>query len=320
MAPENYLVIYQNENGTRIFVLFTTNFGDFVLTKNCKGSGCGCLGCLLFTVTGGDFDNQLPVLNTENKKVLKENLIAYPFTDIGGLMLHGLKHKKYKKYKGTVSKLQLDKIFRMPDALLFVKKEQDDTFTHSYLSPTFGKKIISRGCKSGDCPCIGCRIVDMISADERGEYSHIVDRTLARTTSDNELVLPIYSDNEEIISKLLNKDPSIRHDFFPNIFDSPLEKIFYELAFLDLHLYPQYKVGKYRVDFALPDKKIAIELDGHDYHKTKFQRTNDAKRDRWLYGEGWHVLRFTGSEIHRDIESCIDEICNLCGVERFSNS
>jgi len=63
-----------------------------------------------------------------------------------------------------------------------------------------------------------------------------------------------------------------------------------------------------------------IELDGHEYHKTKYQRTHDAKRDRWLYGQGWHVLRFTGTEIHQDLDRCIDEICALAGVERLSSA
>ncbi|MQL48790.1 DUF559 domain-containing protein [Photorhabdus khanii] len=319
MTPENYLVTYRNKNGSRIFVLFTTDFGDFVLTKDCKGDGCVCLGCLLFTVTGGDINNQHPILDTDKRKVLKENLIVYPFTEIGGLMLHGLKHEKYKKYRGSVSKPQLDEIFRTPDALLFIKQEDDGTFTYSYLSPTFDKKVISRGCKSGNCPCIGCRIVDMISIDDKGISSHVVDIKASRSTPDDELVLPVFSDHEEIISKLLSKDPSIRHEFSPNIFDSPLEKMFYKLAFLDLHIYPQYNVGKYRIDFAIPDKKIAIELDGHDYHKTKYQRTYDAQRDRWLFGEGWQVLRFTGTEIYKNLDGCIDEICNLCGIERLSN-
>jgi very-short-patch-repair endonuclease len=96
--------------------------------------------------------------------------------------------------------------------------------------------------------------------------------------------------------------------------------MFYELAFLDLHIYPQHPVGKYRLDFAIPDKRIAIELDGHEYHKTKYQRTHDARRDRWLYGQGWHVLRFTGTEIHQNLDRCVNEICDLIGVERLSRT
>ncbi|MER8478888.1 DUF559 domain-containing protein [Mesorhizobium sp. M1163] len=152
-----------------------------------------------------------------------------------------------------------------------------------------------------------------------GHITPAVDISEGRASAEGELILPIF-EGEEIISKMLTRDPSVRHAFSPNIFDSPLERMFYELAFLDLHIYPQHPVGKYRLDFAIPDKRIAIELDGHEYHKTKYQRTHDAKRDRWLYGQGWTVLRFTGTEIHQNLDHCLDEICTLVGIERVSKS
>lgn len=317
MTPKNYLVIHQNKDSSRIFVLFTTELGDFVLTKECKGEGCGCLGCLLFTTTGGDIIEQLPVLDTANKRVLQEKLIAYSFTEAGNSLIYSIKIEKYKKYRGSVSRSQLDELFRIPDAFLIIKEESDSTFTHTYVSSKVGKKIISRGCTSSNCPCIGCRIVEMMNVDDKGNMSRVVDVNASRVSPDGDLFLPIFSEHENTISMLLNKDPNIRHEFSPNIFDSPLEKIFYELSFLDLHIYPQHKVGRYRLDFAIPSKNIAIEIDGHDYHKTKYQRTYDAQRDRWLFGEGWTVLRFTGSEIYKDIDGCIDEICGLCGFDRL---
>jgi len=71
---------------------------------------------------------------------------------------------------------------------------------------------------------------------------------------------------------------------------------------------PQYVIGQYRVDFAFPDQKVVVEVDGHEYHKTKEQRTNDAKKDRFLMSNGWKVLRFTGSEIFKDAQKCHMEI------------
>lgn len=317
MTPDNYAVVY-SEDFRRIFVVISEDLGDFVLTKKCKGRDCGCIGCVLLQATIGTNEEQQPVVDIELGKELEADLIAYPFSDEGGLFLHSLKREKYKSYKGTVTKQKLDEIFQMPEALLVVKTEADGTFTHSYMSPTVDRRVISKGCKSGTCPCVGCRIVDMYYAAAPGQVVPAIDRTRARATKDGELILPIFK-GEEIISRLLNRDPSIRHDFSPNIFDSPLEQMFYELAFLDLHIYPQYKVGKYRLDFAIPEKMIAIELDGHEYHKTKYQRTHDAQRDRWLYGQGWHVLRFTGTEIYKNLDKCISEICSLAGVDPVSN-
>lgn len=318
MTPDHYTVVY-TDHIRRIFVVISDAFGNFVLTKECKGAGCSCIGCALLQATVGNNEEQYPIVDIERGEKLEANLMAYPFTEEGGIFLLGLKQGKYKRYEGTVTKQRLDEIFRTPDALLIVKTEPDGTYTHSYISPTIEQRVISKGCKSGNCPCVGCHIVDMYYAASPGKVVPAIDRTKAKATKDGELVLPIF-EGEEIISKLLNRDPAIRHEFTPNIFDSPLEQMFYELAFLDLHIFPQHEVGRYRLDFAIPDKMIAIELDGHEYHKTKYQRTHDAQRDRWLFGQGWHVLRFTGTEIYRNLDSCIAEIYALAGVERVTDN
>ena len=52
--------------------------------------------------------------------------------------------------------------------------------------------------------------------------------------------------------------------------------------------------------------KIGVECDGHDFHeKTKEQAARDKKRDRDLQALGYRVLRFSGSEIYRDVNACI---------------
>lgn len=82
-------------------------------------------------------------------------------------------------------------------------------------------------------------------------------------------------------------------------------------------VFAQAPIGPYRVDFLVgaleaPDDKIAwvvVECDGHDFHeKTKEQAQRDKKRDRYLAGYGYHVLRFTGSEIYRDPLECAGEV------------
>jgi hypothetical protein len=54
---------------------------------------------------------------------------------------------------------------------------------------------------------------------------------------------------------------------------------------------------------------IIVEVDGHDFHeRTKEQAQRDKSRDRSAQREGWHVLRFTGSEVFRDAARCVDEV------------
>lgn len=82
-----------------------------------------------------------------------------------------------------------------------------------------------------------------------------------------------------------------------------------------LFLYPQEPVGIYRVDFVLTDditnKQYAIEIDGHEAHKTKEQRFNDYRRERFLFREGYTVIRFMGSEVYTDPKLCVNELLEM---------
>ena len=68
------------------------------------------------------------------------------------------------------------------------------------------------------------------------------------------------------------------------------------------------KHARYRVDFLLKDARLIIELDGNQYHSTKEQLEKDAIRQRYLTRAGYSVIRFTGSEIVRNIQKCVSEV------------
>jgi hypothetical protein len=59
-------------------------------------------------------------------------------------------------------------------------------------------------------------------------------------------------------------------------------------------LYPQYPALNYHLDFANPGYKIALELDGKNFHK----RDRDFIRDLELKQNGWTVYRITGAEMN----------------------
>lgn len=86
----------------------------------------------------------------------------------------------------------------------------------------------------------------------------------------------------------------------------------------------QYRVLDYRVDFLLrrflrPEgrmvesgPKVVVECDGHDFHeRTKEQAAKDKERDRLLHTAGYIVMRFTGSEIWKDPQECVDQVDEL---------
>ncbi len=67
---------------------------------------------------------------------------------------------------------------------------------------------------------------------------------------------------------------------------------------------PEYEVwqdGRFiaRVDFAYPDQRLAIEVDGFAAHSTVDAFRRDRSRQNALVTAGWTVLRFTWTEVDR---------------------
>jgi len=69
----------------------------------------------------------------------------------------------------------------------------------------------------------------------------------------------------------------------------------------------QHPIGPFFADFACESQKLVVELDG-DYHA--HVQENDLRRQQYLAGKGWNVVRFTNEVVLRDVERCF--ACNCC--------
>jgi len=90
-----------------------------------------------------------------------------------------------------------------------------------------------------------------------------------------------------------------------------------------LDVFPQYSIGKYRVDFMVfynATRKLVIECDGHDFHeKTKDKVAADKQRDRFLQAKGYKVLRYSGSEIVKGNLDIYSDVMMALFPERFED-
>lgn len=106
------------------------------------------------------------------------------------------------------------------------------------------------------------------------------------------------------------------------------------------YIYPQYEINikardrrekdrKYQIDFLTQwtadgkviDKRKAliVELDSYLWHgKTLEQFTKEKKRERDLMQDDWKIIRFSGREILKDPEYCVNETMN-CLINREIN-
>ena len=77
----------------------------------------------------------------------------------------------------------------------------------------------------------------------------------------------------------------------------------------------QHPIGRYIADFAVPARKLVIEVDGSQ-HATAVARDN--ARTRKLEARGWRVIRFWNSDVTSNLEGVLETIA--AEIERTPSS
>jgi very-short-patch-repair endonuclease len=70
----------------------------------------------------------------------------------------------------------------------------------------------------------------------------------------------------------------------------------------------QYVIENWITDFALPDKKLVIECDGDYWHSLPKAMIQDGLKFRRLRELGWKYIRFSESNIEKDLPLCQETI------------
>ena len=71
----------------------------------------------------------------------------------------------------------------------------------------------------------------------------------------------------------------------------------------------QYRVGvggrTCKIDLAYPARRLAIELDGWEFHRTRTAFDDDRTRANLLVAHGWTLVRFTSRSTDDEIVGCL---------------
>ena len=79
----------------------------------------------------------------------------------------------------------------------------------------------------------------------------------------------------------------------------------------------QRPIGPYVVDFVCLEQKLVVDLDGGQHAE---QKAYDGRRDAWLMGQGFEVVRFWDNDVLTNIDSVKEAIfCALIGPPPVSS-
>ena len=172
--------------------------------------------------------------------------------------------------------------------------EHYGTFVHEEVSPYFR------------CYCDKCKAnVDAQEKADRELYIKLKKREMFKKACD---IL------EKQNTKMYEYKPAIdvveKHiENHPDKFDSSYE-VLAAIVLVHNRIYSkmQYKIGRYQVDFLLPELFVVLEIDG-ERHKHK--KAYDTKRDIQLQqtlGDGWDIIRIPTDYLDKDAKKLPEAI------------
>ena len=71
----------------------------------------------------------------------------------------------------------------------------------------------------------------------------------------------------------------------------------------------QFPIGRYVADFYCAACRLFVELDGASHFD---QEAHDAERTRWLQTQGYRVVRYSNSDVHKYLDAVLNNLLDHC--------
>lgn len=99
--------------------------------------------------------------------------------------------------------------------------------------------------------------------------------------------LTAYRNNDKVVSKIAKT----RQGQWSKFSSDNAKAVFFALKEMGFSPIPEYAVYRYNIDLAFPDQKLAVEIDGGNWHTSPVHQKKDNKKESYLTSQGWTVLR-----------------------------
>ena len=165
--------------------------------------------------------------------------------------------------------------------------------------------------------CNECyKIVKKEQADMKAEYvklkKAIMFETAIEKLEGQRLNIYDYKEAIEAVKEYITEKP--------DKFDSSYEIIAAIILISErVTCKPQYKVGKYSVDFLLPDEYVVLEIDGERHrHKKEYDNRRDNAIKKEL-GANWEIIRIDTDLLDKNAPSLVKAIRKIFEYRVFNS-
>lgn len=73
----------------------------------------------------------------------------------------------------------------------------------------------------------------------------------------------------------------------------------------------------YRLDFAWPDARVAVEVDGYRWHSSRLSWEKDHAKLPALLGAGWKIIEVTGDGLRHEPRQVLAELGDTLRMRLF---
>ncbi|MCL5960702.1 MAG: DUF559 domain-containing protein [Chloroflexi bacterium] len=94
--------------------------------------------------------------------------------------------------------------------------------------------------------------------------------------------------------------------------ESAIQRLFFARSYAKgLRLRCQHPILTYRIDFALPERRVGADIMGWDGRTGPSGKTERRERQEHLEMQGWKILLFSGSQVLSNADKCVADLANL---------